>query len=82
MKLAMFVGNNRHYRIDEIKGRHFIQTAERAGLPKSIATDALEEVAEAADAAMKTIEKQLPSGFPEQIHVSVNRALASRLHNI
>jgi serine/threonine-protein kinase HipA len=82
MKLAMFVGDNRHYGIDEIKGRHFLQTAERAGLPRSIATDALEEVAIAADTAMKTIEKQLPSGFPEQIHVSVKSALASRLHNI
>ena len=30
MKLAMFVGDNRHYRLDEIKGRHFVQTSERA----------------------------------------------------
>lgn len=82
MKLAMFAGDNRHYRMDEIRGRHFIQTAERAGLPKSIATDALEEVARAAGTAVKTIEKQLPSGFPEQIHASVNRAIASRLQNI
>jgi serine/threonine-protein kinase HipA len=82
MKLAMFVGDNRHYRIDGIKGRHFIQAAERAGLPKSIATGALEEVAMAAETAMKTIEKQLPSGFPEQIHISVNSALTSRLHNL
>jgi serine/threonine-protein kinase HipA len=82
MKVAMFVGDNRHYRIDEIKGRHFIQTAERAGLPKPIATDALQEVAKDADAAIQTMDHQLPSGFPEQIHVSVKRAFASRLHNI
>jgi serine/threonine-protein kinase HipA len=82
MRLAMSVGNNRHYRIDEIKGRHFMQTAELAGLPESIASDALEEVAKAAGTAMKAVEKQLPSGFPEEIHASVNGALASRLHNI
>jgi serine/threonine-protein kinase HipA len=82
MKLAMIVGDSRHYKIDEIKGRHFIQTAERAGLPKSIATDPLEEVAEAADTAMKTIEKQISSGFPEQIYLSVSSALASGLNNI
>ena len=35
MKLAMFVGESRHYRIEDIKGRHFVQTAERAGLPRS-----------------------------------------------
>jgi serine/threonine-protein kinase HipA len=82
MKLAMFVGDHRHYRIDEIRGRHFIQTAARAGLPKSMATDALAEVAKAADTAMKTVEEQLPAGFPEQIHVSVTRALVSRLHRL
>jgi serine/threonine-protein kinase HipA len=82
MKLAMSVGDSRHYKIDDIKGRHFIQTAERAGLPGSLASDALEEVAGAADSAMKIIEKQLPSGFPEEIHISVKAALASRLHKI
>jgi serine/threonine-protein kinase HipA len=38
MKLAMSVGDSRHYKIDDIKGRHFIQTAERAGLPGSLAS--------------------------------------------
>jgi serine/threonine-protein kinase HipA len=33
LKLAMFVGDNRHYRMDEIVGRHFVQTAKRARLP-------------------------------------------------
>ena len=82
LKLAMSVGDSRHYRIDEIEGRHFMQSAERAGLPGSIAGDALQEVAGAAGFAMKTIEKQLPSGFPEEIHSSVNDALACRLCKI
>jgi serine/threonine-protein kinase HipA len=82
MKLAMSVGNSRHYKIDHIKGRHFIQTAERAGLPGTLASEVLEEVAKTADAAMKTIEMQLPSGFPEEIHSSVKKALSSRLRKI
>ncbi len=44
LKLAMFVGDNRHYRIDTIQGRHFNQTVTRAGLPSTMATQALEEV--------------------------------------
>ena len=32
MKLAMSVGNSRHYTIDSIQGRHFVQTVQRAGL--------------------------------------------------
>jgi serine/threonine-protein kinase HipA len=82
MKLAMFVGDSRHYRNDDIEGRHFIQTAERAGLPRSLAIDALQEVAKVADAAMKTIPEQLPPGFPEGIHTSVKNAFASRLRKI
>jgi hypothetical protein len=32
-----------------------------------------------ADTAMSAVERQLPSGFPEEIHVSVKRALTTRL---
>lgn len=79
MKLAMFVGESRHYRVDEIKGRHFIQTTERASLPRSLAKEALTEVAQAADGAIKTVERQLPRGFPDYIHDSVKTGMATRL---
>jgi serine/threonine-protein kinase HipA len=79
MKLAMFVGDNRHYRLDEIRGRHFVQTAERAGLPGSLAKDVLEEVTQAADAAIMSLEKQLPRDFPEYIHSAVKAGLAARI---
>ncbi len=82
MKLAMSVGNNRHYKIDDIQGRHFIQTAERAGLPGSLASEVLEQVAATADSAMKTIATQLPPNFPKEIHSSVKKALSSRLRKI
>ena len=82
MKLAMSVGESRHYRFDEIKGRHFIQTTERAGLPGTLAKEALEEVAGVSQSAMKRVEKELPSGFPEKIHNSVKAAVISRLQSI
>jgi serine/threonine-protein kinase HipA len=82
LKLAMSVGDRRHYRIDEIKGRHFIQTAERAGLPGSLASEVLTEVAQAAETAIKTVENQLPRGFPAYIHDSVKAGLTARLKNI
>jgi len=31
MKMAMSVGDSRHYRLDEIESRHFLQTAKQAG---------------------------------------------------
>jgi len=82
LKLAMSVGDNRHYRIDEIKGRHFIQSAERAGLPGSLASEVLTEVSQAAEAAIAAVEKQLPRGFPKGLHRSVKAGLTARLKNI
>lgn len=82
MKLAMFAGVGRHYRIDEISGRHFVQTTERAGLPGAMAIGALEEVAEAANGALELVAKQLPKGFPEDIHAAVSKGLATRLRGI
>jgi len=82
MKLAMSVGDSRHYKIEEIRGRHFIQTTERAGLPGSLATGALEEVAAAAEGAIQKVENELPAGFPVGIHNSVKKALKSRLKDL
>lgn len=82
MKLAMFVGDSRHYRMDEIQGRHFIQTTVKAGLPAALAQSVLEDVAQRAEAALKAVEEKLPSGFPEEIHASVQRGFTARLARI
>ena len=82
MKLAMSAGTSRHYRIDEIRGRHFIQTAEAAGVPAFIAMDPLKEVARAAPVVLGEIEKALPSGFPKRIHSSITSGLVRRLKGI
>lgn len=82
MKLAMSVGRNRHYAIGYIEARHFMQTAERARLPGTIALEALDEVARDAKQAMETVEKQLPHGFPEALHASTRNGFLSRLKKI
>ena len=79
MKLAMSVGDNRHYVLDRIEGRHFEQTAKRAGLPTAMARSALEEVAADAEAALASVEARLPPDFPPQLHISVSAGLRSRL---
>jgi len=82
MKMAMSVGKNRHFVIAYIEARHFMQTAERAGLPGAIAREALGEVARNAEQAMETVEKQLPNGFPSALHASVRNGFLSRLKKI
>ncbi|MCS6327615.1 MAG: type II toxin-antitoxin system HipA family toxin [Nitrospira sp.] len=79
MKLSMSVSTNRHYRIDEIQGRHFVQTATAAGLPKSAIAAALEEIADAALKALQKVEAGLPKDFPAPIHASVSKGVKERL---
>jgi len=79
MKLSMSVGTNRHYRIDEIQRRHFVQTATAAGLSKSTMARALEEVADRALKALETVEVGLPKDFPASLHASVSKGVRERL---
>lgn len=82
MKLAMAVGNENHYRFHGIHGRHFIQTGEKARLPKLLVRDAMEDIRNKIDAAMSHMEKTLPEGFPEEIHASVKDALNVRKRSL
>lgn len=81
MKLAMSVGDNRHYAIDYIKGRHFIQTARRGGLAESLAEKALQEIKGQALLAIESLGRDLPRSLTE-IHDSVTRAIRLRLASI
>lgn len=78
MKMAMSVGISRHYKMEEIQGRHFIQTAKKAGLPDYIAREALEEISAMMEKAMQDVEQKLPADFPAEIHESVLRGVMSR----
>lgn len=79
MKMAMSVGSNNHYKMADIQGRHFLQTAQKAGLPEYIAKEALDEIAGVAKKAIQSLEEKLPSDFPEEIHTSVMSAVKQRL---
>ena len=82
MKLAMSVGNNRHYRIDQIQARHFVQTGAKAGLPKTLVHNAIEEIFDTAKIALSKVENKLPAAFPEEIHASVKAGIAARLNRL
>lgn len=79
MKLAMSVGTSRHYRISEIKGRHFVQTGKAAGLAESVVLSSIEEMAEVAPRALQNVEGALPDEFPMALHASVKKGVRERL---
>lgn len=82
MKLAMSVGESRHYRIDQIHARHFVQTGAEAGLPKTLVPAVIEEIAVKADGAISWLEASLPQGFPVFIHDAVKEAVTARLRSL
>lgn len=79
MKLAMRVGDNNHYRINEIRIRHFVQTGTAAGLPNKLMQSVIEEIIDSAQKAIATVETALPAGFPEELGKSVETSLLERL---
>ena len=79
MKMAMSVGNSRHYRFDQIHGRHFVQTAMRAGLSRKRIVALIEEVESRACDALDVAANTLPDGFRPAILDSVSEALMGRL---
>lgn len=82
MRLAMSVGSNRHYRLHEILGRHFAQTAAAAKLPESVMDDSLRQILDGADSALRSVEEALPKGFPMEIHESVQAAVGDRIRRL
>ena len=82
MKMAMSVGDSRHYRFDQIHGRHFVQTALRAGLSRKRATDLVEEIAARAPDALEDTANALPEAFPQALVETVRKAVMERLGSL
>jgi serine/threonine-protein kinase HipA len=79
MRLAMSVGDNRHYIIDTVMPRHFIESAENAGVPGSVVREQVKQLADLAPRAIESVIKSLPSGFPRDISSSIARGVEHRL---
>ena len=79
MKLAMAVGDNRHYVVDTILPRHFLQTATSAGVALARAQAILDEIEAGADRAIEMALAELPHGTSEEVTVSVTNGLRRRL---
>jgi serine/threonine-protein kinase HipA len=79
MKLAMAVGDSRHYVIDSIMPRHFLQTAANSGVPNALVQGILDEIANDTDRAIDAAVDGLPPVFPERIVSSVIEGVRRRL---
>lgn len=81
-KLAMSAGKNRHYRINDIMPRHFVETAELAGVSPAAPRRIFDELATQADAVMAAVAADLPKDFPEALILAVGAALKDRARRL
>jgi serine/threonine-protein kinase HipA len=79
MKLAMAVGDSRHYVIDSILPRHFLQTAASSGVPAALLQGILDELDSDGDRAIDAALADLPAEFPERIVSSIAEGTRRRL---
>jgi serine/threonine-protein kinase HipA len=79
MKLAMAVGDNRHYKIDSIMPRRFLQTAASSGVSAALVQGILDGIENDTDRAIDAAVGGLPAGFPERIVSSVIEGVRRRL---
>jgi serine/threonine-protein kinase HipA len=78
-RLAMSVGKSRNYAMSEILPRHFIQTAEIAGLEAGLVRSIFKDLAENAERAMGAAVDELPDGFPAAMTNSIRVAMSRRI---
>lgn len=79
MKLAMRAGKNRHYKVLEITGRHFVETGLAAGFSREQVMQIFKEIeVEAAGAFAKALA-EMPADFPAAMFESVKRGFAQRV---
>jgi len=81
-RLAMAVGDNRHYIIKSVAARHFIQTANRAGIGEELVTSIFDELRGTAEAAIDREVAKLPNDFPEEVANSIVSGMKRRLLTI
>ena len=78
-RMAMSVGNSNKYRIDNIHGRHFIETAVAADLPEDFAREAIVDIQDKFERAFNLTLNGMPKDFPIYIHDSIYTAAEKRL---
>lgn len=79
MKLAMALGNSRHYVVTSIAPRHFLQTAAKAGIGSSVLHAIFDDLHRSARTAVDRVVQSLPPGFPQGVTASIVGGFESRL---
>lgn len=78
-RLAMAVGSKRHYKVMQIAPRHFVQSAEKSGVGKTVVNDIFDELRDSVSGLVDSTVSSLPKGFPQPVADSIARGIKRRL---
>ncbi len=81
-KLAMSVGKNRHYLIHQILPRHFMQTAEQAGISLKSVTTTIEELRDTAAKSVVIVINGLGNSVPQSVYEPIHKGIAGRIERL
>jgi len=81
-RLAMAVGDNQQYVMKTIAPRHFVQTANRAGIGESVVTSIFDELRGTAEGAIDREAEKLPKDYPAEVANSIISGMKRRLRAI
>lgn len=81
-KLAMSVGKNHHYTIQDIVPRHFMQTADLAGVGTPMMKSIFEDIGANAERQAQAVVAALPHNFPDQLVTSTLAAITERIRQL
>ena len=81
-RMAMAVGDNRHYVMDEILPRHFRQTAKAAGVPQGDLDEIFADLTADFDAAFERALESLPAGFADRLVEPIRQRARRKLETI
>ena len=82
MKLSMAVGDHRHYRIDEITGRHWRETARSSRLASRLVEETLDTLKMDFPAALDSLISENDSMIPPSVHEPIAKAAKLRLRRL
>ena len=81
-RMAMAIGDNRHYIMDEILPRHFRQSAKAAGLPESDLEEIFAELRSGFDSAFERTLSAMPADFSDSLADPVEQGFRRKLNKI
>ena len=82
MRLAMSVGDQNHYRINEVVRRHFVETAKAVGFGEGLVNDMIAKVINELEGAIDRTHAAMPDGFPDQLLNCLFDGLRNRAKNL